>query len=221
MEPRPDESGDSARLTALRALGHEEGPLHVGGVSAAELLARFGSPLYAYDAGVLERQIAAVRRAFGPDVSVAFALKANPSLALAAVARRAGAGADVASAGEILLAQAAGFTGPEIQFAGPGKSDEDLRIALGAGARIHIESEREHERLATLARTAGVRPDVAIRVNLNAINCGGSNTALGDTVFFDFNEDGLQDILEPGIAGVTVNLIDANTGAVIIPFRLR
>lgn len=53
------------------------------------------------------------------------------------------------------------------------------------------------------------------RVNLNAINCGGSNTALGDTVFFDFNENGLQDILEPGIAGVTVNLIDANTGAVI------
>ncbi|MDA0374157.1 MAG: alanine racemase [Planctomycetota bacterium] len=172
MEPRPDESGDSARLTALRALGHEEGPLHVGGVSAAELLARFGSPLYAYDAGVLERQIAAVRRAFGPDVSVAFALKANPSLALAAVARRAGAGAEVASAGEILLAQTAGFTGPEIQFAGPGKSDEDLRIALGAGARIHIESEREHERLATLARTAGVRPDVAVRVNLNASQSG-------------------------------------------------
>lgn len=52
-------------------------------------------------------------------------------------------------------------------------------------------------------------------VNLNAINCGGSNTALGDTVFFDSNEDGLQSIGEPGIAGVTVNLLDANTGAVI------
>jgi uncharacterized repeat protein (TIGR01451 family) len=52
-------------------------------------------------------------------------------------------------------------------------------------------------------------------INLTAINCGGSNTALGDTVFFDFNEDGLQSIDEPGIAGVTVNLLDANTGAVI------
>jgi len=52
-------------------------------------------------------------------------------------------------------------------------------------------------------------------VNLTAVNCGGANTALGDTVFFDFNEDGLQSLGEPGIEGVTVNLIDANTGAVI------
>jgi uncharacterized repeat protein (TIGR01451 family) len=52
-------------------------------------------------------------------------------------------------------------------------------------------------------------------VDLTAINCGGANTALGDTVWFDFNEDGLQDPLEPGIAMVAVNLIDANTGAVI------
>jgi len=52
-------------------------------------------------------------------------------------------------------------------------------------------------------------------VDLTAINCGGANTALGDTVWFDFNEDGLQDPAEPGIAMVTVNLLDANTGAVI------
>jgi len=52
-------------------------------------------------------------------------------------------------------------------------------------------------------------------VNVTAINCGGANTALGDTVFFDFNEDGLQTPGEPGIAMVTVNLIDANTGTVI------
>ncbi len=52
-------------------------------------------------------------------------------------------------------------------------------------------------------------------VNLTAINCGGANTALGDTVWFDFNEDGLQDPMEPGIGMVTVNLLDANTGAII------
>jgi len=52
-------------------------------------------------------------------------------------------------------------------------------------------------------------------VNVTAIDCGGANTALGDTVFFDFNEDGLQTAGEPGIGMVTVNLIDANTGAVI------
>ncbi|MGA0059396.1 MAG: type III PLP-dependent enzyme, partial [Planctomycetota bacterium] len=129
MEPRPDDADTSARTIALAALGHAGGPLRVGGVLATDLLEQFGSPLYAYDAAVLETQIAAVQSAFDGQAAVAFALKANPSLALAAVARRAGAGAEVASAGEILLAQAAGYQGHEIQFAGPGKSDEDLRIA--------------------------------------------------------------------------------------------
>lgn len=172
MDKRPDDSEDSARTVALRALGHTKGPLRIGGIPASDLLEQFGSPLYAYDAAVLVAQIEAVRGAFRGEASVAFALKANPSLALAAAARRAGAGAEVASAGEILLAQAAGFEGSAIQFAGPGKSDQDLQIALSSGARIHLESEREHDRLAVLARAAGVRPDVAVRVNLNASQTG-------------------------------------------------
>jgi diaminopimelate decarboxylase len=172
MEPRPDDADTSARTIALAALGHAGGPLRVGGVLATDLLEQFGSPLYAYDAAVLETQIAAVQSAFDGQTAVAFALKANPSLALAAVARRAGAGAEVASAGEILLAQSAGFEGGQIQFAGPGKSDEDLLTALSAGARIHLESEREFERLAVLARGHGTRPDVAVRVNLNASQSG-------------------------------------------------
>lgn len=52
-------------------------------------------------------------------------------------------------------------------------------------------------------------------VNLMAVNCGGAITELGDTVWFDFNENGQFDPGEPAIGGVTVNLIDANTGAVI------
>lgn len=172
MDKRPDDIGESARDVALRALGHAEGPLRIGGVPARDLLEQFGSPLYVYDAAVMATQIRAVRAAFRGEAGVAFALKANPSLALAAVARRTGAGAEVASAGEILLAQAAGFEGSAIQFAGPGKSDQDLQTALSAGARIHVESEREHERLAALARSAGVRPDVAVRVNLNASQTG-------------------------------------------------
>ncbi|MEL6988195.1 MAG: hypothetical protein AAGK97_10225, partial [Bacteroidota bacterium] len=35
-------------------------------------------------------------------------------------------------------------------------------------------------------------------VNVNAIDCGTAFTALGDTVWFDFNKDGMQDPNEPG-----------------------
>ena len=53
------------------------------------------------------------------------------------------------------------------------------------------------------------------QINLTAVNCGNTNTALGDTVWFDFDENGLFDPGEPGIEGVTVNLIDANSGTVV------
>lgn len=52
-------------------------------------------------------------------------------------------------------------------------------------------------------------------VNVNALNCGGAVTELGNYVWFDFNEDGVQDAGEFPIEGVVVNLIDANTGTVI------
>ena len=47
-------------------------------------------------------------------------------------------------------------------------------------------------------------------VNLSAIDCGTAVAGLGDTVWFDINEDGIQDDNEPPIAGVVVNLYDGN-----------
>jgi len=52
-------------------------------------------------------------------------------------------------------------------------------------------------------------------VNLTAVDCGTALTALGDTVWFDFDRNGLQDPGEPGIEGVVVNLYDGLTGTII------
>lgn len=135
------------------------------------LAREFGTPLYAYDARAFRAQLARVRSAFAP-LDVLFALKANPSLALARIARAGGAGAEVASAGEILLAERAGFRDNAVQIAGPGKSDRDLREALRIGATINLESEGEHARLRAFAHALGARPRVQIRVNPNAAQDG-------------------------------------------------
>lgn len=153
----------SAGQAALSRLGHRGGPLAIGGCSAEGLAEEFGTPLYAYDADAFVDQIEVVRTAFGPAVDVLFALKANPSLALARLAHAAGAGAEVASAGEILLAESAGFPPHAIQMAGPGKSTRDHAEALRVGVTINLESEREYERLC--AHLGLRRPRVQIRVN--------------------------------------------------------
>jgi diaminopimelate decarboxylase len=75
------------------------------GQSVVELVRRFGTPLYVYDAAVISERIADLA-AF--DV-VRFAQKANSNLAILDLVRRRGGLVDAVSAGEIQRAIAAGF----------------------------------------------------------------------------------------------------------------
>lgn len=128
----------------------------LAGLAADELAARFGTPLYVYDLDVVERQVVALRSALPAEVDLAYALKANPSLAIAAHLAGLGLGADVASAGELATALHAGFARDAIVMTGPGKREDELRAAVGAGVRaITVESLGE---LARLERIASALP---------------------------------------------------------------
>ncbi|MDB4998316.1 MAG: Diaminopimelate decarboxylase [Myxococcaceae bacterium] len=163
----------------LQGIGSNEGPLSVGGLAADELATTFGTPLYAFDAEALRHNFGAVRDRLGPRVEILFALKANPNAAVASTLRQAGAGGEVASAGEILIALHAGFRPDQLQFAGPGKHGADFELAVkhGLGA-INLESTAEYEALARVATAHGVKVPVAVRVNPKA-SLAGSKMAMG------------------------------------------
>ena len=74
-------------------------------------------------------------------------------------------GIDVASAGEMDVALAAGMRPELVSFAGPGKTPAELERAVAAGVVINMESELEMRRIADIARRTGQRPKVAVRVN--------------------------------------------------------
>jgi diaminopimelate decarboxylase len=52
-----------------------------------------------------------------------------------------------------------------ISFAGPGKSDSDLRRAIAAGIVLNLESFGEMERAAKIGQELALAPKVAVRVN--------------------------------------------------------
>jgi diaminopimelate decarboxylase len=52
-----------------------------------------------------------------------------------------------------------------VSFAGPGKTDSELRQAIAAGIAIELESESEARRVAALGEVLGIRPQVAVRIN--------------------------------------------------------
>ncbi|CAA9553325.1 MAG: Diaminopimelate decarboxylase [uncultured Thermoleophilia bacterium] len=148
--------------------GLEDGALTVGGVRADALADRFGTPLYVYDAATLHRRARAyvepLDDAPGGGRAV-FALKANPVPAVLRELRRAGMGADVASAGELAAARLAGFEGSELVVHGNAKSGEDLEAALDArAALVVLDVAEEATDLARRAAERGVRQDVLVRV---------------------------------------------------------
>jgi diaminopimelate decarboxylase len=137
----------------------------IAGFDPDALVARFGSPLYVYDAGVLRRRALALRAALPASVDIAFAAKANSSPAVLATLRAAGLGADVASGGELRAARRAGFDAQHIVFTGPGKTDAELEAALrmGVGA-LTIESLDELEVVVSLAGIARAGQALMLRL---------------------------------------------------------
>lgn len=139
--------------------------LLIGGRRADALVAEAGdTPLFVYDLGMVDRQIARFHAAI-QGVDLHYAIKANSYLPLLNHVASRVDGLDVASGGELRLALEAGADAAHISFAGPGKRDAELEQAISAGATLNCESEGEAERALAIGERLGRTPRIAIRVN--------------------------------------------------------
>lgn len=143
-----------------------DGELVVGGMTSTELADRAGeTPFFVYDAALLRARMAALRAAMPESLAIHFAMKANPFAPVVQTMIELADGIDIASAGELAQARAAGARPEAISFAGPGKRDSELAAAIGAGVTINLESAGEADRALTIGRRFGVTPRLAVRVN--------------------------------------------------------
>ena len=109
----------------------------------------------------MRRQARSFRAAVGDEGRVFYGTKAFPNVALLRLLREEGLGADVASAGELAFARAAGLSGDELVVHGNNKDEAFLREAAGRGAPVVLDAPDEVE----LAAAAGVS-EVLVRVTL-------------------------------------------------------
>ena len=142
-----------------------DGELAIGGRKASDLVAEAGSPLFVYDGALITARVAALRAALPDRLALHYAMKANP---FAPVLRHMAGlvdGFDIASGGELAMAETAGVPPEKISFAGPGKRDADLEAAIARGVTLNLESAREAERALAIGEKLGRAPRLAIRVN--------------------------------------------------------
>jgi diaminopimelate decarboxylase len=137
----------------------------LAGLSPAALAEEFGTPFYVYDLDLIGRRVEALRAVLPAGFRIAFAVKANPALAVVAHLRRCGVGADIASAGELETVLRAGFDPTTVVMTGPGKRESELAAAVAAGiGTITVESRGELRRLEGIAAGLGRRQPILLRL---------------------------------------------------------
>ncbi len=147
---------------------YQDGALHAEAVPLSAIAAAVGTPVYVYSRATLTRhaRVFAAGLAGVANKHLAFAVKANPNLAVLRLLAREGYGADVVSGGELERALAAGMAPADVVFSGVGKSAAELARGLAAGiGQFNLESEEEGVELAALAVARGMRAACALRVN--------------------------------------------------------
>jgi diaminopimelate decarboxylase len=142
------------------------GRLTIGGCGVADLAREFGTPAFIVDEEGLRARAREYLAEFGarhPGTDVHFASKALPCAPVTRILAEEGLGCDVASAGELAIALAAGFDPEHILLHGNAKSDRDIGDALAAGVGvIVIDGPDDVDRLERLAPD---RQRVLLRVN--------------------------------------------------------
>lgn len=141
--------------------------LHCEGVALPALAEAVGTPVYVYSRGSIEAAYRAYDAALdGVDHLICYSVKANSSIGILGVLAQLGAGADIVSGGELFRWLKAGGRADRVVFSGVGKTEAEMRAALEAGIlAFNVESTEELEVLDQVARAAGVRARVALRVN--------------------------------------------------------
>jgi len=126
------------------------------------------TPYYQYDLGILQNTLKSIEEctAGHSDWHVHYAIKANANPLLLKQINEYGLGIDCVSGGEIQTALDNGFPASSIVFAGVGKADWEIDLALDAGILcFNVESEAELDVIAERCAALGKIAHIALRVN--------------------------------------------------------
>lgn len=139
------------------------------GTFPVEKLKNIETPFYFYDMDVLKQTLKTVKdetKKYG--FVQHYAVKANANRKILEIIATEGLGADCVSGNEVKAAVNAGFPASKIVFAGVGKTDKEINLALDLNIFcFNVESLPELEVINELAAKKGKIAQVALRINPN------------------------------------------------------
>ncbi|MGA3327452.1 MAG: diaminopimelate decarboxylase [Terriglobia bacterium] len=154
-------------LSTQDSFHYRKGELFCDNLSLASIAERFGTPAYVYSQSTILRNYDRLRGSLaGLPGLICYSVKANSHLRILSLLRKAGAGFDVVSGGELARALRAGAAPDTIVFSGVGKTQDEIDAGLAAGILMfNVESAGELALIESRARALQKVGRVSIRVN--------------------------------------------------------
>ncbi|MBK6755153.1 MAG: diaminopimelate decarboxylase [Flavobacteriales bacterium] len=155
----------------------KDGTYRIGGSPVEDLAALAGTPVYVYDAGIIDRQVHRLRAAFTDiPLRVLYACKALTNMTVLRHMRTLGCGLDAVSIQEVEIGLRAGFLPKEILFTPNMVAYSEYQRAVELGVMINIDSLSVLEHF---GHDFGDRVPVCIRFNPHIMAGGNERISTG------------------------------------------
>jgi diaminopimelate decarboxylase len=143
--------------------------LFVENSSVLNITKKNKTPFYLYsEKQIKENYLNFAQNFKSVDPLICFATKANTNLTILKMLGKLGAGADVVSGGELLKSIKAGIKPNKIVFTGVGKTEEELKLAIGKKILlINVESESEARLINNIGKKSNKKISIGFRLNPN------------------------------------------------------
>lgn len=147
----------------------KDNKLYAENFLAEDLAKEFGTPLYIYSKNQMLRNYREINQPLVSsklDYINCYAIKANSNPEILKLISEEGAGAEIASGGELYLALKFGFLRNKVTFTGVGKTDEEIEYGLKENIfNFTVESLQEIQVISQIAHRLGLIARISIRVN--------------------------------------------------------
>jgi len=149
----------------------------IDGISVLDLCNKYGTPLYVYDASIIERQYNRLKSAFSSvDIKINYAVKALSNVTILKLMKKLGAGLDTVSIQEVQLGLHAGFPPQDIIYTPNCVNIDEIKRAVEMGVKINIDNISILEQFGHIY---GNSYPVCVRINPHIMAGGNTKISTG------------------------------------------
>ncbi len=146
---------------------YKKNELYCEDLKIADIAKKYGTPLYLYSYKSIKENFSTLKNAFKEiNPLICFSVKSNSNVNILRELINLGAGLDIVSGGELFRAGKAGADMNKVVYAGVGKTEAEIIMALEKSIKLfNVESEPELELINEIAKKLGKKANVCFRIN--------------------------------------------------------